>query len=115
VVKVPGFDHAAGDPEADAYTFSRSTHKVVICEGLYLLHDEDGWESFAKSQLFDLSIFVKADVDSCIGRLKIRNKCIPGYTPEEIDIRCDKVDRTNALIVERSQKNADIVVQSVAM
>eukprot|EP00957_Ditylum_brightwellii_P058119 4407545-Ditylum_brightwellii.AAC.1 len=50
VVKVPGFDHAAGDPEADAYTFSRSTHKVVICE---------------------------ADVDSCIGRLKIRNKCIP--------------------------------------
>ena len=76
IVSIPGFDHAKGDPEPDAHVFQRSEHKIVICEGLYLVHDADGWEGIAS--LFDMTIFISSDVDMCIDRLKIRNKCIPG-------------------------------------
>lgn len=121
IVMVPGFDHAAGDPEPDAHEFDRSQHRVVVCEGLYLLHDDENdpdpdragsWASL--KSLFDLTIFVNANVDTCIDRLKSRNKCIPGYTPEEIDIRCDAVDRVNAMTVMGSRNRADLVVESAA-
>ena len=112
IVKVPGFDHARGDPESDAHVFDRSLHKVVIGEGLYLLHDEDGFEDVAS--FFDYSVFVNANVDICVDRLKVRNKAIPGYTPQEIDIRCDLVDRENAFIVMRSKTRANAIVESRA-
>lgn len=112
VVTMPGFDHAKGDPEPDAHTFRRSEHKIVICEGLYLVHDDHGWEGI--NSLFDMTIFISSDVDVCIDRLKIRNKCIPGYTPEEIEFRCDAVDRVNANTVMRSVNHADVVVKSAA-
>jgi pantothenate kinase len=110
IVKVPGFDHARGDPEPDAHVFDRAAHKVVICEGLYLLHDQDGWAEICHR--FDRSIFVNANVEMCVQRLKVRNKCIPGYTAEEIDLRCEKVDRANAMIVARSMTRADTIVES---
>jgi len=112
LVSVPGFDHARGDPDKDAHRFVRDEHKIVFCEGLYLLHDDDGWEGINK--FFDLTIFVESDVDACVERLKIRNLCIPGYTPEEIETRCEVVDRANAMTVERSKRNAELVVKSVA-
>lgn len=112
LITVPAFDHAKGDPEPDRHAFDRHQHSVVICEGLYLLHNDDGWEEIA--DLFDLKIFVNSDVDVCVERLKVRNQCIPGYTPEEIDIRCERVDRVNALTVMQSKDRADLVVQSLA-
>lgn len=93
-VSIPGFDHAVGDPTPDQHTFTRDEHRIVICEGIYLLHDDDGWENI--KSFFDWTIYIDADVDTCIERLKQRNKCIPGYTPEEIEVRCDAVDRVNA-------------------
>jgi pantothenate kinase len=74
-VTLPGFDHAKGDPVPNQHTFTRSENKVVIVEGIYLLHDSDGWE--VMKRLFDWTIYIDADVDTCIERLKIRNKCIP--------------------------------------
>lgn len=112
-VTLPGFDHAVGDPEPDVHAFERRKHEIVICEGLYLLHGADGWDGI--SDRFDFTVFVDADVDICVERLKVRNKCIPGYTPEEIEIRCDEVDRQNAYTVVKSQKHATVVVQSCAM
>lgn len=112
-VLFPGFDHAAGDPEPNCYEFIRSQHKVVICEGLYLLYENSAWEGIAN--MFDYRIFIKADIDKCIERLKVRNRCIPGYTEQEIDIRCDKVDRDNALIVQDSCIMANEIVQSVVI
>ncbi|KAI2499529.1 uridine kinase [Fragilaria crotonensis] len=105
----PGFDHAKGDPEPDQHIFIRSHHSVVICEGLYLLHDDDQWDLH---ECFDFSIFIDSDVDKAMSRLKIRNKVIPGYTPEEIDFRVDVVDRVNAHIVNRSKDRASLVVKS---
>lgn len=113
VIKLPAFDHAKADPEPDTHIFDRNHHKIVLCEGLYLLHDQDGWEDIAG--MFDYTIFMNSDLDICIERVKIRNQCIPGYTPEEIEERCDKVDRVNAMTVLRSKTRADVIVDSTAM
>jgi uridine kinase len=76
------------------------------------LHDESGWEDIAS--IFDLAIFLNSDIDACIERVKVRNKCIPGYTPEGIEIRCENVDRVNALTVMKSKARANIVVEPFA-
>ena len=109
-VYFPGFDHNLGDPKPDEHLFVRGQHQVVICEGIYLLHDEDGWSSIKDN--FDFTIYIDADVDFCIDRLRVRNACIPGYTPEQIYKRCDEVDRVNAQIVLKSKPHAHHVVQS---
>ena len=109
---MPGFDHAAGDPEKNAHCFFRADHNIVICEGLYLLHDKDGFEEVAGC--FDMSIYVDANIDSCMDRLKVRNACIPGYTKEEIEFRVDAIDRKNAMTAARAKDRADIVVKSCA-
>eukprot|EP00567_Pseudictyota_dubia_P011180 CAMPEP_0197434892 /NCGR_PEP_ID=MMETSP1175-20131217/2544_1 /TAXON_ID=1003142 /ORGANISM="Triceratium dubium, Strain CCMP147" /LENGTH=418 /DNA_ID=CAMNT_0042963755 /DNA_START=122 /DNA_END=1378 /DNA_ORIENTATION=- len=112
-VTLPGFDHSQGDPVPNQHTFTRSKNKIVIVEGIYLLHDSDGWE--VMKRLFDWTIYIDADVDTCIERLKIRNKCIPGYTPEEIETRCDVVDRKNAeLSRDSARKYASQIVKSGA-
>jgi pantothenate kinase len=113
IIKLPAFDHAKGDPEPETHIFDRNQHKIVLCEGLYLLHDQDGWEDIAS--MFDLTIFMDSDVDVCMERVKIRNQCIPGYAPEEIEERCEKVDRVNAMTVMRSKARADVVVGSTAL
>ena len=42
---IPGFDHQIGDPSPDQHLFTRNLHRVVIVEGLYLLHEDEkfGW------------------------------------------------------------------------
>jgi len=112
-VSIPGFDHSVGDPTPNQHTFVRGQHRIVICEGIYLLHDQDGWEQV--KDLLDYTIYIKADIDMCVERLKERNKCIPGYTEEEIEIRCEVVDRRNAETVLRSKTFADHYVQSEAI
>lgn len=110
VIKLPAFDHARGDPEPDAHIFERNRQQVVLCEGLYLLHNGDGWKEVA--DMFDLKVFMNADIEQCMERIKARNQCIPGYTPQEIAIRADKVDRINALTVLRSKSRADVIVDA---
>ena len=109
-IQLPGFDHAKGDPEYNAHTFERTQHNIVICEGLYLLHDGDGWQEI--QNLFDFSIFIDSNIDDCIERLKVRNTVIPGYTTEELILRCDAVDRVNAMTVQKSRPRADLHVSS---
>mmetsp|Transcript_1305 Transcript_1305/g.1564 ORF Transcript_1305/g.1564 Transcript_1305/m.1564 type:complete len:138 (+) Transcript_1305:160-573(+) len=88
-VYLPGFDHAVGDPVENAHCFIRADHKIVIMEGLYLLHKgtKGGWDKECIPDMFDYSIFIESDLEACIDRLKTRNKCIPGYTAEEIEKR----------------------------
>lgn len=108
IIKIPAFDHAKGDPEPDQHIFDRHMHKVVLCEGLYVLHDGDGWQEIA--DMFDFKIFMDTDLDECMERVKIRNLCIPGYTPDEIRERVDRVDRVNAMTVMQSKARADLIV-----
>lgn len=107
-VVFPGFDHAVGDPTEIGARFDRSAHRIIIMEGNYLLHEGDNWESTA--DLFDFTAFLNTDIETCVARVKARNVCIPGYTPEEIDVRTEKVDRANAEKVSASQSRADIVL-----
>lgn len=109
LITVPAFDHAKGDPEPHRHAFDRNQHKVVVCEGLYLLHNEAGWDEVKTA--FDLTIYLNSDIDACIERVKVRNKCIPGYTPEEIEIRCEAVDRVNATTVMEARERADVIVE----
>jgi pantothenate kinase len=111
LIKLPAFDHARADPEPDTHVFDRHRQQVVLCEGLYLLHNSDGWEEIA--DMFDLRIFMNSDIDQCMERVKIRNQCIPGYTVEEIIERVDKVDRINALTVLSSKVRADVIVDAI--
>ena len=113
LIKLPAFDHHKGDPEPDKHIFNRHKHKVVLCEGLYLFHNSDGWENIAP--ILELKIFMNSDIDICMERVKIRNLCIPGYTPEEIAVRVEKVDRVNALKVLSSKSRADVIVDSLAL
>lgn len=106
----PGFDHAVADPQPDQYCVTYPQHKICIVEGLYLLHDADGWESL--SDMWDYTIFVDANVDVCMDRVRVRNQKIPGYTAEEIAVRVEEVDRVNAMTVVASKKRADRVVDS---
>uniref|UniRef100_A0A7S4SG09 Phosphoribulokinase/uridine kinase domain-containing protein n=1 Tax=Alexandrium monilatum TaxID=311494 RepID=A0A7S4SG09_9DINO len=102
---LPGFDHAAGDPTPGGVRFERQRHRIVLVEGLYLLHDADGWEGTAEA--FDRTVYLEADVEECISRVKERNKVIPGYTPEEIELRTEEVDRANAVTVQCGAHRAD--------
>ena len=112
-VSIPGFDHAKGDPQPHQHIFQRNEHEIVVVEGIYLMHQADGWEQV--KSLLDFCVYIDADIDVCIDRLKIRNQCIPGYTPEEIEVRCEAVDRVNAETVLKSSKWASLTVQSSAM
>ena len=107
IINFPGFDHAQGDPVEDKHVYERQ--QIVIVEGLYLYRLE--WDLL---NIFDIKVFINANVDACIERLKIRNLCIPGYTGDEIRERCEKVDRNNALMVLDDRVNASdgFVVQS---
>ena len=59
-------------------------------------------------------VYIEADLDICIQRLKQRNQCLPGYnSPKEIELRCEVVDRVNAVTVERSSQYAHEHVVSV--
>ena len=107
-ISLPDFDHATADPQHDVHTFCRDSTEILLCEGLYLLAEHDGFAPV--KEIFDVSIFMDADVDVCVNRLKRRNTCIPGYSPEEIERRVEQVDRENANIVAKTKKNAQIVV-----
>eukprot|EP00913_Durusdinium_trenchii_P024962 g23429.t1 len=60
-VLLPDFDHAHGDPTFDTICFERSRHQIVLVEGLYLLHQRDGWKGM--DQLFDFTIYIDADLE----------------------------------------------------
>lgn len=107
-VLFPGFDHAVGDPTLNEHRFSRAQHDFAVVEGIYLLHDEDGFEG--THEFFDLTVYLERDIDKAVAQLKIRNKCIPGYTPEEIDVRCDVVDRKNAETVQASRRRSSLQI-----
>lgn len=111
-VLLPDFDHAHGDPTFDTICFERSRHQIVLVEGLYLLHQRDGWKGM--DQLFDFTIYIDADLEDCVQNVKERNKVIPGYTAEEIDRRCEEVDRANAEVVQASASKAELTVESRA-
>jgi pantothenate kinase len=100
-VKLPGFDHAVGDPTIHQHIYDRKQHSILIMEGLYLLYDQNQWDRI--KDYFDYTIYIQThSIDTCMERVKERNVCIPGYTVEEIYQRVDIVDRNNAILIDQA-------------
>ena len=100
----PGFEHAVGDPVEGAYTVPASA-RLVIVEGLYLLHQADGWEMI--SPLFDERWYLDIPLQTAMERLALRHMQAWGITRAAAEHRIATSDRLNAELVRDSARFAD--------
>lgn len=83
------------------------SHKIVVVEGNYLLLDEGPWQRFR--QLFDVRVFISADLETLIGSLRERH-LRGGKTQAETERQIRKVDLANAARVGPSVAYAQVLV-----
>ncbi len=100
----PGFEHAVGDPVEGAFTVPATT-RLVIVEGLYLLHHADGWEAI--SRLFDERWYLDTALETALERLTLRHMQVWGMTREQAEHRITTSDGLNAALVRDSARFAD--------
>ncbi|MDZ4721651.1 MAG: hypothetical protein SH847_24565 [Roseiflexaceae bacterium] len=100
----PGFEHAIGDPVEGAYTIPAST-RLVIVEGLYLLHNADGWNAISKA--FDQRWYLDTPFDISMERLALRHMQAWGISRSAAEQRIAASDQLNALLVLKSAQYAD--------
>jgi pantothenate kinase len=103
----PDFQHGVGDPVADAIVVEPSV-KLVIVEGLYLLHREHGWNL---SGLLDECWYLDTSMDVAMERLVKRHMASWGFSREQALDRLAMNDRLNADIVLQSRERANYFVQ----
>lgn len=99
----PDFQHDVGDPVADAFTVPAET-RLVLVEGLYLLHPGDGW---ALHDLFDEGWFLDVPWELAMQRLVLRHQRAWCLTPMQAQARVDANDGLNAITVQQSRSRAD--------
>ena len=104
----PGFEHHVGDPVADAVLVSPAA-RIVLVEGLYLLHDDHGWQHH---HLFDESWFLDVPMDVAMDRLVQRHMQANAQSQEAALQRLALNDRLNAQIVLKSRDRANWLVQN---
>jgi pantothenate kinase len=102
----PDFDHAVGDPVADAIPIQPSI-RLVLVEGLYLLLPEPRW---GLREMFDHTWFLDEDMATAMGRLVQRHCRSWGITEAEARQRIDVNDRLNAGIADRTRSFAQALV-----
>jgi pantothenate kinase len=103
----PTFEHAIGDPIEDG-TIIQPTTRLILVEGLYLLHRADGWERI--SQSFDERWYLATPVETAMERLALRHMQAWGMTRSEAEQRIAGNDRLNAMLVAESAPFADWLV-----
>ncbi|MEZ5477757.1 MAG: hypothetical protein R3E95_09825 [Thiolinea sp.] len=103
-VSWPDFDHALGDPEADAFTVTPAC-RLVIVEGLYLLYREDDWAGL--EGLFDEIWFFDTPPEVALERLLSRHQQAWGFSREQAYQRYQANDGKNAEIVLATRERAD--------
>lgn len=102
----PGFEHGVGDPVADALQVPPSV-RLVLLEGLYLLHDDHGWNLRGA---MDACWFLDVPRDVAMARLAARHQAAWGITRDEALSRIARNDGLNAETVWRSRARADALV-----
>ncbi|MCE2854011.1 MAG: hypothetical protein LW717_22890 [Chloroflexaceae bacterium] len=100
----PDFAHDVGDPVPDAIAVTPQA-QLIIVEGLYLLHDADGW-GVAKP-LFDECWYLNTPMDVAMERLAHRHMQAWGFTRAQAQHRIDSSDGLNAALVAASALHAD--------
>ena len=103
----PDFQHGVGDPVADAISISPDA-KLIIVEGLYLLHREHGWNL---TGLLDECWYLDTSMDVAMERLVKRHMASWGFSREQALDRLAINDSLNADIVLQSRERADYFVE----
>lgn len=99
----PGFEHGVGDPVEDALQVAPAV-RVVLVEGLYLLHQGDGWNL---DGLLDECWYLDVDPGVAMERLLARHSASWSLSREQARARWADNDRLNADIVLASRQRAD--------
>ncbi len=99
----PDFAHDVGDPVRDAIAIAPQT-RLVLVEGLYLLHREHGWNL---GSLLDECGYLDVPMDVAMQRLSARHQAAWGFTAEQAEARLTANDRLNADIVAGDAVRAD--------
>jgi pantothenate kinase len=84
-----------------------TSHRIVVVEGNYLLLDEIPWKRFR--QLFDIRVFILADLEILINSLRGRH-LRGGKTPAKVEQHIHQVDLPNARRVASSVARAQVIV-----
>jgi pantothenate kinase len=100
----PGFEHAVGDPVEGALMVPAGA-RLVIVEGLYLLHRADGWETI--SACFDERWYLDTPLEIALERLALRHMQAWGITRAAAEHRIAASDRLNAELVQNTARFAD--------
>jgi pantothenate kinase len=111
IVYAPGFERDLEQPIAGAIPIPRAA-RIIVTEGLYLLHSEGAWTDAAA--YFDESWFVSVDDGLRRERLRARHVLF-GKSPDEAREWVERVDEPNAQIVESSRSRATLVVDLEAL
>jgi pantothenate kinase len=109
VVYAPEFRREIEEPIAGAVPV-RPEHRIVITEGNYLLLDDSPWHQ-VKSVLTE-TWFLAPDENLRRERLLSRHEAF-GRTPEEARERTLGSDERNAVVINATRQNADLVLKSV--
>ncbi|QUX94881.1 hypothetical protein C0J08_05410 [Marinomonas sp. CT5] len=104
----PSFDHALGDPIEDDLSITKDT-KVILIEGLYLLHQQDGWHEARR--LFDEHWFLDIPVEIAIERLAKRHMQAWNFSHQQAMDRINQSDGLNARLVATYKEQADWLIR----
>ncbi len=92
-VRLPSFDHAAGDPVPDDITIT-PRHRLVFVEGNYLFLPQAPWS--ALPALFDERWLIDVDPDKATQRIVRRHMAVWGSSLAEATARAQSNDAVNA-------------------
>jgi UPF0176 protein len=98
----PTFDHAVGDPHG--VVLVPTTARVVVIEGLYLLHRRHRWDC---AEFFDESWWVDVPTTLARGRAIARHQAANGNTATQAEQRWRINDKLNARIARASRWRAN--------
>ncbi len=107
-VPIPLYDrtHSASVPEAEVI---RLHHRIVVCEGNYLLLDQEPWQ--AMRPLYGLTVFLRIEMDILEERL-IRRWTNRDHTLDAARERAQSNDLPNARLVCEQSAAADLTLGS---
>ena len=102
----PDFQHKIGDPVEDALVIAPDV-RLVLVEGLYLLHQEGDWATVSRS--FDERWYLDTPLDVAMRRLVERHSRAWNLSREDAIARIEANDRRNAEIVLTAREYADFL------
>jgi pantothenate kinase len=103
----PDFQHDIGDPVEGKFVVPPTT-RLVLVEGLYLLHQDDGWADVRDS--FDECWYLNTPMDVAMERLVARHMSAWHWSREAAENRVAANDRLNAELVLQSRFRADFLL-----